>query len=45
MTKYMLGEKGLKMSSRQRQRLIKWLPIRQEILMATHKMTFKIIND
>ena len=39
-----MGGKYPRLSANQRQRLIKWLPIDQEIQLAAHKQTFKIIN-
>ena len=45
MTKITLGKRGLKMTSRQRQRTLGWLPIQYEIQAAAHRMTFKVINS
>ena len=45
MSKLTVPEKGQRLSSNQRQRLLGWLPVKQEILMANHKMTYKLIND
>ena len=44
MCKATLANKGLKLSPKQRQCLLSWLPIMQEVQIAAHKMTFKIIN-
>ena len=44
MSKLMLGKRGKNLLSNQRQRLIRWLPINQEILSATHRMTYKLIS-
>ena len=45
MTKMTLGKDYSRLSARQRQRLLNWLPINQEIEYAAAKTTFKIILD
>ena len=44
MSKLTLGKEGSRLSARQRQRTLNWLPISQEAEMASCKMTYKIIN-
>ena len=45
MTKITLGKQGARLSPRQRQRLLNWLPISQEIEFATAKTTFNILLE
>ena len=45
MSKLTLGKDYTRLSARQRQHLLNWLPISQEIEYAAAKTTFKIIND
>ena len=45
MAKLTLGKEGLCLSPRQRQRLLNWLPISQEVELATAKTTFNIILE
>ena len=45
MTKLTLGKEGRRLSANQRQRILNWLPIRQEIEMAANKMTFRLISQ
>ena len=44
-SKLALSKKQQWKSSRQRQQLLQWLPIQQKIDFATHKATFRIINQ
>ena len=43
--KHALGVKFRNKSDRQRLTELQWLPLRDEILLATHKATYKILND
>ena len=45
MTKITLGRQGDRLSPRQRQCLLKWLPLKQEIEMAMARTTFNIILE
>ena len=44
MTKITSGHKWDKLSSKQRQIILQWLPVKQEVHAAAHKMTYRVIN-
>ena len=45
MSKLTLGREGARLSARQRQCMLSWLPISQEVELAACKMTYRIINS